>query len=157
MEFNDLLSALGEKIGIDLKADEEGTVNLAVDNMSVVLQAVPELDKLLLYGEVGDPPPEGADRLAEAMLQSNYLFQGTGGATLSQDADSGSYFLCQYEVLSLLDSEKFEKLLESFVNTLESWRRLVADYGPVAAEQAQARIEESNEVSSMQSSGFLQV
>jgi len=64
------------------------------------------------------------------MLAANHLFSGTGGAAISRDPRSGNFYLCRSEPSAMLDGDSLVRLIESFVNTLENWRRLIADYRP---------------------------
>lgn len=133
MDFETIIKALGEKIGIELVPDAEGACQLAVDDMQVTIQQLPELQLVSVFAEIGEPPPEDPTSLYEAALAANHLFQGTSGATISRDADTGKLFLCRCDPLPLLDVDSFSSVLEKFVNTLEMWRKLVSEYRPAEA------------------------
>ena len=132
MELVELIEALGSHVGLRLGLDEAGCCSLSVDDMSVRIQEVPEMHAVGFWGKIGAPPPEGADRLCGVMLEANHLFRATAGATISRDPESGDFFLCRLLDLRCLDVESFISQLEKFVNVLESWQRLVADYRPSA-------------------------
>ena len=131
MTFEELISALGERIGVDLAA-EDGSCVINVDDMVVTLMSLPDSDRLAVYGEIGDPPPEGLEQLLSAMLEANHLFAGTAGATISRDHETGRFHLCRQEPLAILNADALAAILQSFVNTLEIWRRAIADYRPPA-------------------------
>ena len=129
MEFNELIKGLSEKLGLGLSPQDDVYV-LGIDDMQVTLQALNEVDLLSTYGEIGEPPPQGLEQLLTAMLSANHLFQGTAGATISRDPESGKFHLCHCETLSIMTVERLMESLEKFVNVLETWRKLVADYRP---------------------------
>ena len=129
MEFNELIKGLSEKLGLGLSPQDDVCV-LGIDDMQVTLQALNEVDLLSTYGEIGEPPPQGLEQLLTAMLNANHLFQGTAGATISRDPETGKFYLCRCEALSILTVERLMESLETFVNVLETWRKLVADYRP---------------------------
>lgn len=129
MEFNELIKGLGEKLGLELPPQDDMCV-LGIDDMQVTLQALNEVDLLSTYGEIGEPPPQGLEQLLTAMLNANHLFQGTAGATISRDPESGKFYLCHCETLSMMTVERLMESLEKFVNVLETWRKLVEDYRP---------------------------
>lgn len=132
MEFNELLASLGKKLGLELSADADGACVLGVDDrMSVTIQNLDELARVAVWAKIGEPPPQGLERLLSAMLEANHLFQGTGGATISRDS-AGDFFLCQLFELRALEDDPFFTALERFVNTLEAWQRLLEDYRPEA-------------------------
>jgi hypothetical protein len=131
MTFEELISGLGSKIGVELTSDD-GSCVINVDDMVVTLMSLPDSDRLAVYGEIGDPPPEGLEQLLSAMLEANHLFAGTAGATISRDHETGRFHLCRQEPLAILNADTLAAILQSFVNTLEIWRRAIADYRPPA-------------------------
>ena len=132
MRFEEQIEALGSKIGVPLQVDDEGSCVLSVDDMTVTLQSIPESEAAGFWGEIGEPPPQGLEKLLSAMLEANHMFRGTGGATISRDSETGSFFLCRILDLRSLDADAFSMALERFVNTLEAWIGLVKDYREVA-------------------------
>ena len=153
MTFDELIRDFGGKIGVEL-TPTDGAVALAVDDMSVLIQELPELDAVVLLGEIGEPPPEGLERLLTAMLDANHLFAGTGGGTLSRDPGSGKFHLCRWEPLALADAGSFAAVMEKFVNVLETWRKLVADYRP---DEAVASSGADLDVPALGGNGFLKI
>ena len=152
MTFEELISALGERIGVDLSA-EDGSCVINVDDMVVTLMSLPDSDRLAVHGEIGDPPPEGLEQLLSAMLEANHLFAGTAGATISRDHETGRFHLCRQEPLATLDADSLAALVESFVNTLEIWRKAIASYRPVA----KSATEGSDEGPQLGANGFFRV
>jgi len=137
MEFGDLLESLGKKLGLELAPDADGSCVLGVDDcMSVTIQSLEEMSRVAVWAKIGDPPPQGLERLLSAMLEANHLFQGTGGATISRDGE-GTFFLCQLFQMNGLDDEAFFTALERFVNTLEAWQKMLEDYRPDIAAPAE--------------------
>lgn len=132
MRFEEQIEALGRKIGVPLQVDDEGACVLSVDDMTVTLQGIPEAESAGFWGEIGEPPPQGLEKLLSAMLEANHMFKGTGGATISRDSETGRFFLCRVLDLRNLDAETFAAALERFVNVLEAWIALVRDYRDVA-------------------------
>jgi hypothetical protein len=136
MTFEELISGLGSKIGVELTS-EDGECVINVDDMVVTLMSLPDSDRLAVHGEIGDPPPEGLEQLLSAMLEANHLFAGTAGATISRDHETGRFHLCRHEPLATLDADSLAALVESFVNTLEILRKAIASYRPVAKSAAE--------------------
>ena len=136
MTFEELISGLGSKIGVELTSDD-GSCVINVDDMVVTLMSLPDSDRLAVHGEIGDPPPEGLEQLLSAMLEANHLFAGTAGATISRDHETGRFHLCRQEPLAILNADTLAAILQSFVNTLEIWRKAIASYRPVAKSAAE--------------------
>ncbi len=150
MKFPELVDAFGKMIGVEL-ASVDGAVTLAVDEMPVVIQELAELDSVALMGQIGEPPPEGLEQLLSALLDANHLFAGTGGGTLSRDPETGAFHLCRMLPLAITDAEAFSAAMERFVNVMETWRKLIADYRPAVASAADEPIPE------LGADGFMQV
>lgn len=127
MEFSDLLQTLSEKTGVELSV-EDNSCSVAFDDMEVTMLELPELQILCTYAEIGNPPPEKLEELLGAMLEANFQFKGTAGSTISRNPETDSFFLCRYDALQMLDGDSFMQMLEKFVNTLDTWRQLVANF-----------------------------
>ena len=130
MDYQKLLTELGEQLGgtLDLTPDATGTVSLAVDSLRVNILGLEEIGQVVLSGDLGEPPPQGLERLYQAMLEAQHLFQGTGGATFSRNPEDGHLALCHAFAGDLLDGAGLAQKLEHFVNTLETWSKQIADY-----------------------------
>ena len=152
MTFEELISGLGSKIGVELTSDD-GSCVINADDMVVTLMSLPDSDRLAVYGEIGDPPPEGLEQLLSAMLEANHLFAGTAGATISRDHETGRFHLCRHEPLAILDADSLAALVESFVNTLEILRKAIASYRPVAKSAAEG----ADEGPQLGANGFFRV
>lgn len=127
MTFEELIPALGAKLDIELSV-LEGACALEVDGNAVILQEVGEL--LLFHADLGTPPPQSLEKLYRALLEANYLYQGTGGATLAVNPQGGHIHLQKYEWLVRLDAEQAVEALERFVDTLIAWKHIIEDYRP---------------------------
>ena len=152
MTFEELISGLGSKIGVELTSDD-GSCVINVDDMVVTLMSLPDSDRLAVHGEIGDPPPEGLEQLLSAMLEANHLFAGTAGATISRDHETGRFHLCRHEPLAILDADSLAALVESFVNTLEILRKAIASYRPIAKSAAEG----ADEGPQLGANGFFRV
>ncbi len=152
MTFEELISGLGSKIGVELTSDD-GSCVINVDDMVVTLMSLPDSDRLAVHGEIGDPPPEGLEQLLSAMLEANHLFAGTAGATISRDHETGRFHLCRHEPLAILDADSLAALVESFVNTLGIWRKAIASYRP----DAKSAAEGADEAPQLGANGFFRV
>jgi len=131
MQYNELLKVFGEKLGggMDLTPDAAGAVMLDVDGMPLTILNLEEVDLVALVGVVGEPPPEERmERLYRVLLEANHNFAGTAGSTLSINQETGKVSLCRVLPLALTDGDTFFGEVERFVNMLETWRKLVADY-----------------------------
>ncbi len=136
MTFLELLEGFGKAIGAELPPPENGSVMMEVDDMPVVIQEVAALNAVVMMAPIGMPPPENQEQLLTALLNANHLFAGTGGGTLSRDPESGMFCLCRLLPLVALEIETFTSAMESFLNVMETWKKLIADYRPTVTTDA---------------------
>lgn len=128
MVFSELIRGLGDRLNVEMVADEENICALEADGMALSIHGLDEVGAVALVGDVGEPPPERLERLYRTMLEANHLFSGTAGATLSLDRETKHFTLCRTLPQDTLDVEGLASALERFLNVLASWRSLVADY-----------------------------
>lgn len=129
MDFETLIAALGGKLGVELDGTG-GACGLDVDGVDVVLQDAGEW--LLVHTDLGEPPPQDPAALFRAMLEANFLYGGTGGATLAVSPTDGHAHLQKYTWLERLDADGALLFVDRFAETASRWKTLLADYRPVA-------------------------
>ena len=109
--------------------------------MIVTFHVLPELDEIVLSGDIGEPPPEHLENLYKTMLESQYLFNGTAGATISLNSETNRFSLCKALPCKLLDGDSFFSEAEQFVNTLEVWVKLVKNYHGTASKAEEVKMD----------------
>ena len=148
MTFGEVTDGIGKTLGVEL-VDEGGAAAVQVDGNAVILQLASD-DLLLIHADIGEMAPENRDRINAAAMEANFLYQGTGGATLAVDPHSGRLHLQKYNWLDRLDVEKAVESLTRFADTVKIWKGLVAE--------TTARASAASDVPSASThSGFMQV
>ena len=106
MEYKTLVRELGEKLGFELDGSIDA-VGLEIEDVAVVLQLAggPRGDILFTHADLGLPPSERRDALGRAVLEANFLYQGTGGASFALNPADGHLHLQRYDWLARLDAE----------------------------------------------------
>ena len=125
MTFGELIAELGKNLGIEL-TDEGGATAVEIDGIPVVLHAAGE-DLVLVHADLGEIAPENRDRVLAAAMEANFLYQGTGGATLAVDPRNGRLHIQKYNWLARLDPEKAVTNLTRFADTVKTWKGLVSE------------------------------
>ena len=148
MEFKELIADFATRHNVaDLVADNNAAA-LDIDGIIVIMVA--DGEKVTLSADVGDAPAEGradfADLMLEASLQSDAFF--------AKAAESETYIVVRRLSLRTIDDDAFDAAIESFVNQVEAWRRLLSDFRPIAKAAAAKAKEEGP---SFGSNGFMQV
>lgn len=120
-----LLEALGERIKLPgLRLDEDRAAAIDVDNGRFKVQFNERDDELILTSQVGRTEVRGEERrrLCEALLEANFGFQGTLGATLALEPDTGCILL-QKVCDDGLDLDLFETFFSDFVYAADTWEQ----------------------------------
>ena len=128
MDFKEFIESMGNALGMRLE-NAGGACGLDVDDVTVILHDADDL--VLLAAEIGPPPPEeGLETLFSTVLKANWLYRGTGGATLAINPEDGCIWLEKYNFLERLDGAKGVEMVTRFAETAKTWRELVADFKP---------------------------
>ena len=134
MCFEDVAKVLGRAFSLELKVVQDTTVfEVASEDggtkVQILVQNVSERNLVLMWADLGEPPPDGGERLYRTMLESNNLFEGTAGATLALDAATGRFRLQKCEPPDEFANDAKAKI-ESFIETALFWSRAIADFRP---------------------------
>ena len=130
----ELIRALGQRMGIaDLDFDEEGAVVFEIDtSLRLAMGVEPDTDAITLYSPINGSDGKCHAGMLNDMLAGNYLWQATQGATLAIDKATDLVVLQQRVPLGRMSYEDFEKTLETFVTTLQSFIQIAAEGNPEA-------------------------
>ena len=126
MTFAQILDIISSRLGTEIE-DVGNAAGFEVDGVPVVLQLAGE-DILLVRAEVGEIPADRREAILAAAMEANYLYQGTGGATLSILPGDGRLHLQKYNWLERLDADKVFDMIERFAETAAAWARIARDF-----------------------------
>ena len=153
MEFNELMEQFAVRFGIADLSIEDNAVALEIDGMAFGFLVNSAADTLTVVADLGQQPVDADGPFGAMMLQANFLFEATKGATLFQNPDSKSFGLQQQYRLVYLDVDTLAAEVEKLANVAEDWKDIIS--GCKAAETAvDARTEEEAE---FPTTGLLQV
>ena len=128
MEYKTLVRELGVELGFELDG-ALGAVGLEIEGVSVILQLAggSRGDILFTHADLGLPPSERSDALGRAVLEANFLYQGTGGGSFALNPADGHLHLQRYDWLERLDVDAAVSKLQRFSDTISSWRKILTD------------------------------
>lgn len=120
-----LLKELGTLIGLpELCLDEQNYCCLGFDGViRVHLRYNEGVDEIIFYSDLAsfEEGAPGNEKLFESLLAANLFWQGTSGGTLSVDAEAKKIYLMSREHVDGMDFQRFQGILENFVNRVEYW------------------------------------
>lgn len=125
MTFGELIDVLGKRLGVEIE-DAGGAAALEIDGETVVLQDAGEL--LLVRAEVGEIPADAKESILSSAMEANFLYQGTGGATLAVNPADGRLHLQKYNWMERIDADSVLAAIGNMADTAAAWRRVLADY-----------------------------
>ena len=137
MEFDVLMKCLADESGVPegFAADEDGVVRIGSgENSSIAFTEIGELQSVLIWSRVCDLPQQGAELVKDELLKANFLGRALGGGTLSLSDDGGIY-LHRMLPLLLTDGDAFIEEVTTFVDRLQTWRRLLQRYETVGKQK----------------------
>ena len=135
--LNNLLGEFGTAIGMpELELDEENRCNLTFDEVAVSFELSPDEASVYLYSYLGDVAGNDSKAVFAALLDANYLFRGTLGATMGVDEVSGRVVIIRSEDLSTLRLSRFQSLVEEFVNLAELWQNRPVEFPAQTAQES---------------------
>jgi hypothetical protein len=127
-EFETLLSDFARCLGLE---DYEPTNPAAfeIEDLTVTLEEQGDIygGLVILYAQIGNVPMEQETIAMKAMLEANYLWSGTGDATLGMNSDTREVVIaCQFPILEM-NGEGLMSVVEQFVIIADIWRSYIRD------------------------------
>ncbi|VBB42977.1 conserved hypothetical protein [uncultured Desulfatiglans sp.] len=127
--FKALIKRFGETIGIpDLDLDEDGYCCLEFDGHIVNIEFAPRSEEFFFYACIADLPETDRQALCEMLLEANFFFRGTHGATFGIDKPSKQIILAAKKPIAAVDGRLFESMMEDFVNATIGWKQRLAAF-----------------------------
>ena len=148
MEYNELIADFAKRHNVENLVAVDGAASLDIDGIIVTIVASGET--LIMSAEIGEPPAEGAAAFSDLLLEANLQ----SVIYCAKSPERGPYLVVRRLALPLIDAAIFDGALEAFVNNAETWRRLLADFRPLAKAAAEHAEEDHP---SFGSNGFMQV
>lgn len=125
MEFSKFIEALAERLGIEIE-DAGGAAAIEVNGVDVILQDAGK-GLLFIHADLGEVAPDIRENILQVAMDANFLYQGTGGATLARNPRDGHLYLQRYNWLERLDVEQAMTAFEHLVDTVMAWQAILAD------------------------------
>lgn len=123
MQFNELMADFGKRLDLDeFQPDEDGLCEIHTDDFTVAFQHVPETEMVLTTGFLCEVGPNPSPAFFRTLLEANFMYNATHGATLSVDPANDCVMLSRYDRLNQLDGETFFQTTELFMKAMLEWK-----------------------------------
>jgi hypothetical protein len=108
----------------------DGRLTLTFDGrLEVTLEHEPEEGRLVLWALLAEFGAERPPALLAELLDANFLWRATGGATLALEQGSGKVVLSQALPVAGLEAAALERAIETFVSAAMHWSAHIAAGG----------------------------
>lgn len=125
-----ILADFGSSIGIpELCFDNNNCCCLGFDDVTVNIESLTRSDTLFLYTNLGKIPQNASLSFYEMILEADFLFKGTKGATIGISKELNAVAMSCNIPMAEMSLTKFENRIEDFVNVAEYWSKKIRDDG----------------------------
>lgn len=127
MDYRNLIRKTGEIFGLEeWEPDETGICFLIAEEAEITLMSCdPRQETLIITAGVIELPSECPKELLQTILDFNYQFIETQGASLALNKEESCLQLTLYVQLPSATPENLSKILEAFASTLLGLREKV--------------------------------
>ena len=125
MEYKELIDAFAAKCGLEQPDAKDGVVVFEIDGMSVGFIHDPAEAAVMVVVEIGEQNPDADEACFSVLLKANYLFAGTGGATLCRNPETGAFAIMRAWPLASLDGDAFATAVNDILTVAEKWKAVV--------------------------------
>ena len=122
--YNELIDRLRDILkSPNIAPDEHNFLALRFDGGTVLsMELDSENRRIRFQAGAWDRPGELPPGLGRMLCSANLYWQGTGGARLGLDRESGSINLLHDAHIDALDGESFAQTVETLLNLAEHWQ-----------------------------------
>ena len=157
MKIEELIHEFNSAAGIEEVPAADGVWKFSADDAVFGVLADEAGEKVYIFGEIPSPVPGKEEAFRKTVLEANYFFNGTGGATFSINPETGAYTLIAAERLDRLEPESFFAFVEKFVNSLATWKAIALSAEASSSDAPSPSPETESEMPAFPPSGFLSV
>lgn len=119
--INRLLTDFGNALGLDgLSLDDSGYCCLSFDDVLLSIESVGDSSLVLLYSSLGTLREDAGPAVCRQLLEANYFFQGTAGATIGLDGTTGAVVITRVVDVAGMEVLDWEAVIKAFVDAAES-------------------------------------
>ena len=131
MEFNELIRKFAERFGIDVPEIVDDAAAFDADGMPFLVMRVAdegESEYLVIAADLGEPPPEGMEKLYEALLDAGHAFAWAGGGVFARNPADGHIWLQLREAYASIDVESAIAKVKALGEAAVNWRDIIREY-----------------------------
>lgn len=126
--FQELIEKLGKDLEAPLSSSDDHTEYvLEAGDFLLMFHYLSDAKQMLISTCAAELPAEGKERLYFSLLNGQYFFKETAGATLAVDNEEKFVVLQLVQSLNTIEPESFPLIVEHFLQAALLWRSRCAD------------------------------
>ncbi|MCR5536072.1 MAG: type III secretion system chaperone [Succinivibrio sp.] len=126
MDFPYLIKSFAEEYKLDkLEPEPNGCVCLKLNDRECVIVPDRNGESLSITCELGMPPQDQAESLADLMMKMDFMLAGQGAAGVSINPYTGAYAISNRCSILHMGTGDFAQWLEDFLNTADTMAKLI--------------------------------
>lgn len=131
-KFSALIEALANHVGLPDDSGFAETLTMSVDDVAVGIQYVFDSseESVVLYCDLGPIPEQKERDIYRNLLEGNYFWTGTGGATLGVNSETGHALVAHAMPLEELDAEGLAAAIDAFADVGQFWTQFIVSDEP---------------------------
>lgn len=127
--MNDLLNELQKMLGLDeLGLNSDNACFLTFDETLVAIEYDTATERCTISSPVGNIPHDNKKDFYEELLDGNFFWKATSGATLSINREEEMVYLLYDFHPSHTSFQQFQHILENFIATSEEWDKKIINF-----------------------------
>lgn len=119
--FQELVRALAEKADTTIKVGDDGKIFCDCGEFPLLVEYLEGPEQVFMTASVGTVPTQGRELFYQKLLQGQYLFHQTCGATLALNVELTFVTLQIVKDMQTLTVQNFPILVANFLRTAEYW------------------------------------
>jgi hypothetical protein len=129
-----LIARLSEAFGIPaLEMDDEGYCLVRIDDkLDLSIEFDEDSQSVLLSVRCGLLPEANRAAILQELLDANFYWTGSGGATLATNSREGAVYLQYREPAASLEQQRLADLIQAIVSNAEMWNERLVELAVAA-------------------------
>lgn len=140
--FQELVRALSEKADTAINIGNDGKIFCDCGGFPLLIEYLEGPEQVFMAASVGAVPTQGRELFYQKLLQGQYLFHQTCGATLALDVELAFVTLQIVKDMQTLTAQNFPTLVANFLHIAEYWHARCAEASDLPGMEAQGRAPE---------------
>ena len=155
--FQELVRALSESANTAINVGEDGKIFCDCGEFPLIIEYLEGPEQVFLAASVGAVPTQGRELFYQKLLQGQYMFHQTCGATLALDVELTFVTLQIVKDMQTLTVQNFPTLVANYLHVAKYWHARCAEASDSSGMEKQSGTPEKDDHAYMFSANAIRV